>query len=323
MPLRADSRDARKRTRLSPARRARRVYSSTHDLERRRLVRGAQEADRHRRHDHGRRDEARGREVVAVPIPNASTMSATTMRPARILLLPDAARAAGRDLREDEYRDRRGELQPFSRSLAPQEPPQDTLVTCDHLADDGCGRSRARARRHRERRARRPKQRAGEGTTSSLARARRARRSTRSRCGSGGVAVRCDSSAGGATLGPDIPWMLEPRHVVPRHAGRGGERACGKGVEVGRPCSTRKDRQRHGRRARRRRSSRSVSWKYTWTHPGRSRRRSARARSPSECVVGMARRGRPAGRPLRARRATPTARSEARYSRCARGVQST
>ena len=55
-------------------------------------------------------------------------------------------------------------------------------------------------------------------------------------------------------------------------------------------------------------------------------RASARARSPSECVVGIARSARPDGQLDRARelRATPTAPRSARYGgRCARGVQST
>ena len=52
---------------------------------------------------------------------------------------------------------------------------------------------------------------------------------------------------------------------------------------------------------RRRRSTRSVSWKYTWTTPGSDRgRRSARPRSPSECVVGIARSSRPEGSRIRA-----------------------
>ncbi len=34
---------------------------------------------------------------------------------------------------------------------------------------------------------------------------------------------------------PDIPWMLEPRHVVPRDVWSSGERTRGEGVEVGRP----------------------------------------------------------------------------------------
>ena len=32
---------------------------------------------------------------------------------------------------------------------------------------------------------------------------------------------------------PDIPWMLEPRHVVPHDVRRCGKRASSEGVEVG------------------------------------------------------------------------------------------
>ena len=56
------------------------------------------------------------------------------------------------------------------------------------------------------------------------------------------------------------------------------------------------------RSALRRASSRSVSWKYTWTSSGRSRRGSARARSPSECVVGIAASVRPDGSSTHCRR---------------------
>ena len=108
-----------------------------HHLERRGLVRGAKEADRDGRDDDGGRDEAGRREVVARADPerehderddDEAGEDPTGARPQ--LALPVEA-----GLREDEDRDRRGELEPLGGPLAPEQPPEDVAVARDDLAE--------------------------------------------------------------------------------------------------------------------------------------------------------------------------------------------
>src|SRR3990170_7492189 len=65
---------------------------------------------------------------------------------------------------------------------------------------------------------------------------------TSPRAGDGAGAGRGES-AGGAAL--DTPWMLEPRHVVPRDLGRSGANRPGELVQIRRaraPCEERENR---------------------------------------------------------------------------------
>ena len=109
-----------------------------HHLERDGLVRRSEEADRQRGREDGRRDEPGSREVVARPEPEREDdqcdddqrrEDATGSGPA--LALPVEAR-----LREHEDGDRRGELEPLRRPLAPEQPPEDVAVAADELAHD-------------------------------------------------------------------------------------------------------------------------------------------------------------------------------------------
>ena len=150
-------------------------------------------------------------------------------------------------------------------------------------------------------------------------------------CGSLGVtdAGRADS-AGGAAF--DTRRILRPGHVVPGDLGRARPERAGELVEIRRartpaPGAAERPRRGHARR----RSSRSVSWKYTCVTAGSAARRiSARARSPSECVVGSATRRRARGKqdPGRRRQPPPTARrpagtADAPAAACSRRIRAT
>ena len=284
-----------------------------HHLERRRLVRSPEQPDRDRRDDHRRRDQPRGREVVARADPEREhdqrddDEAREDPSGARTQLPP----AVETRLREHEHRDRRGELEPLGRALAPEQAPEDVAVAGDDLAnderevdperepDDVEGRRAPRRRARARRRRRSARARAGRG-------ARLERHDPSPSCSAQGVTV----SAGGATL-PDIPWMLEPRHVVPRDVRARWERASSECVEVGG----------RARRARSRRTSAGALGDGDRGGPCRGSRRgrgrerrddaSARARSPSECVVGIARSVLPDGSSTTAGAASDAQRSPA------------
>ena len=84
--------------RTRPPPRGRRAAGSrrAHQLERDRLVGGAEQPDRQRGDDDGRRDQPGGAEVVVGPMPNASTISATTISEARIRPAPGRRSRGGR-----------------------------------------------------------------------------------------------------------------------------------------------------------------------------------------------------------------------------------
>ena len=109
-----------------------------HHLERRRLVGGAEQPDRHCRDEHRRRDESRRREVVARPEPEREHDERDDDEagedPARPRAqLPLTVQAC---LREHEDGDRCGKLEPFRRAFPPQEPPEDVALSGDDLAND-------------------------------------------------------------------------------------------------------------------------------------------------------------------------------------------
>ncbi len=109
-----------------------------HELERDRLVCGAQEPDRHRRDQYRRRDEAGGREVVAGPDPECEHDERhddeARQDPAKSR--PQLTLTVETRLGEDQNRDRRGELEPLRRSLSPEQAPEDVPLPGDHLTQD-------------------------------------------------------------------------------------------------------------------------------------------------------------------------------------------
>ena len=111
-----------------------------HHLERRRFVRSPEQPDRDRREDHRRGDQTRGREVVARADPERENDErdddeAREDPSGTRTQLPPAVEAR---LREHEHRDRRGELEPLGRALAPQQAPEDVAVAGDELTNDEC-----------------------------------------------------------------------------------------------------------------------------------------------------------------------------------------
>ena len=295
-----------------------------HDLERGRLVRGAKQPDRHRRDDDGRRDEARGREVVSRSDPEREhderDDDEAREDPARTR--PQLALAVETRLREDEDRDRSGELEPLRWALAPEQAPEDVPVPGDHLTDDerevdpegeaddveddergdgerapDDGEDRP-PREHVETR--------GADVTIRCALCRRRARRLRRRS--------------------DLAGHPADVRAAPRRPTRHEARRAGAAWRASRGRSPVRAVRAAGSTTRRsallRRSSRSVSWKYTWTRSGRSRRRSARARSPSECVVGIAPSTRPDGSSTDAGLVSEAQRSPWREVRRPRGTRS-
>ena len=150
------------------------------------------------------------------------------MRHARIRPAPGRSSrlAVEARLREHEHRDRRDELQPLGRALAPEQAPEDVAVAGDELTDD-----EREVDPERE-----PGDVEDDERRDATARARRRTGSARAKGGRGARRGRHDPfptaagagrevSAGGATL-PDIPWMLRaaPRRPT-RRAARPGARA--------------------------------------------------------------------------------------------------
>ena len=140
-PLRAAASELVSRTRLSPAptrttRRlipAARMTSSDADsyaARRSPIV----TADR----DDGRRDEAGRREVVARPDPEGQHDERDDDEAGDDATRagPQLALAVQPGLGEDEDGDRRGELEPLSRALAPEQAPEDVAVAGDDLPED-------------------------------------------------------------------------------------------------------------------------------------------------------------------------------------------
>ena len=131
---------------------------------------------------------------------------------------PELALAVQPGLGEDEDGDRRGELEPFSRSLAPEQAPEDVAVAGDDLPQDEREVDPEREpddvqddeRHHGETRGVRRR-------GSARARARRGVRRERHVPTAPCVGAGCDVSAGGAAF--DTPGSLEPSHVVPRDTG--------------------------------------------------------------------------------------------------------
>ena len=165
-------------------------------------------------------------------------------------------------------------FEPLGRPLAPEQAPEDVAVAGDDLADDEREvdperepddvedderRDRERAPHEREDRPAREHVEARGADVTVRRRGLRRRRARR---------LRRRSDLAGHRRG-----SLEPRHVVPRDARRSGERTRGERVEIRRPARGARAAAAATRRsARRRASSRSVSWKYTCTSSGRSRR---------------------------------------------------
>ena len=181
------------------------------------------------RDDDRRRDEPGGREVVARPEPEREhdqrDDDETREDPPRArpqLPLPVEAR-----LCEHEDRDRRGELEPLGRALAPQQAPEDVAVAGDHLAQDEREVDPEREPddvEHDERRD-------GEHAPDDATRSARARAGTGARLEHRAPLRPASGSASDATSPPaeracrTCRGSLEPSHVVPRDARRIGERS--------------------------------------------------------------------------------------------------
>ena len=204
---------------------------------------------------------------------------------------PQLALAVEARLGEDEDRDRRGELEPLGRPLAPEQAPEDVAVARDDLAEDESEVDPEREPDDVEHDERRDRENAA-GRRRGSARARARTDATLERL------VRCDLAVGRRTrrlrrrsdlAGHPVDVRAEPRRPTRREARSRRTRAASasrsttsrtarKDPEHSRGDSVRLAVERGPCRGSRRGRDR-----------GSPRLASARARSPSECVVGIAR----------------------------------
>ena len=271
-----------------------------HQLQRHRVVRGPQQGDRDRAGDDGGRDQPGGREVVVRAEAEREhdqgdeDESGEDPSGARSAL----ARRVEAGLEEDDHRDRSEEREPVGRARLPEQRPVDRVAVDEgakHESEVDAEREARDVRRDESGDADRASDEAEDGAAREeidarapdipgLARCRvreRRGRPTRARQASSWVprSAPPDSTRGCRRLRrarrPPTPARARVTDAATASRSAGGRR---------RPSSVRPA----TISARRRRSTRSVSWKYACTRGGSPGRTSARARSPAPCVVGTA-----------------------------------
>ena len=259
-------------------------------LQRRRRVGGAKHPDCDRTRDDGGRDQPGRRELVARAKTERQHRQRDQDEPAQHLPRPRTklARGVEADLEEDEHGDRGEERQPLARAFLPEQRPEHGVAEERRADDERCVDADRQTRRRRESPASRCRRSGVRASSTARARGdrpvsggRRPRARARAR-GAPGRAGPPPAASGAPRSAPGKLTLRSPRHLRGRRcprpsrarpppqlrarpepiAGRRRPRICSAATTI----------------RRRRGSTRSVSWKYTWSASGslRPRRRPQR-----------------------------------------------